>query len=528
MARNNRGTPRYDPIALAQQQPSEQDLLVPVSCFDFKGMDATAPLNLMQPGVARLVRDLNFRDGAYLTRDGTSVIGSAAASDLVYALDVTLQDGTSYTLRVRVDGVDYLVGSGWVAATGDVFNATQGSPFPFTGWGDTLIIAGTGKARTVSFDPVVLTEIPESPDNIIHLTTFGSRVIASLSDGKVQWTIKDDSTDWTGLGSGFEDLRSAPGGRPDAQAAVIPVTDEVAYCIRTNSIWQMSLTGNFDAPFNFSRLFSHIGTSYPQTAVAIPQGVIFLADAQIWLVTPQGYREIGEPIKSYINASAVTLGKATATYDVLFKEYKLAIGDKVFRFNLTGGFWTQDSYKFPIRSIAYTLFANSLTIDQLEGTIDSLVGTIDQLGVNRKDPGTIYAMDNSYRYVVRDDPTRNDEDSRDVDNSGDAVSGGFRLETGDIFIRDDGKRKDVVELVLAYESSEDVTLTFEYTYDGKTWAFMTQKVAPATTRPGYLKVSRYADRPFFQFAVSAAAAPTVRLISLNAMIREGARIVDAN
>lgn len=515
-------------MALAQYQPSEQDLLVPVSCFDFKGMDATSPLNLMQPGVARLIRNLSFRDGVYQARDGSSIIGLKAISDLVYALDVTLQNGTSYTLRFRTDGVDYIVGNNWVPIAGDPFAAGQASQFSFTGWGDTLIVAGTGKPTAISFDPAAITEIADAPGGIIHLATFGGRVIASLANGRIQWSVKNSSTDWSGLGSGFEDLRSAPGGKPDGQTAIVPITDEIAYCIRTNSIWQMSQTGNFDAPFNFSRLAPHIGSSYPQSAVAVPGGVIFLSDVQVWMVTPQGFREIGQPIKSFLNVSATTLAKATATYDVLFGEYKLAIGSKVFRYNVAGGFWTQNSFEFPIRSISYTLYANSLTIDQLEGTIDNLVGTIDQLGVNRKDPGTIYAMDNSYRYVVRDDPQRNNEADRDVDSSGSVVPGGFRLETGDIFVNSNQKRKDVVELILSYESDAPVTLTFEYTYDGKTWAFMTQKVAPATTRPSYLKISRYADRPFFQFAVSTAATPNVKLIGFAAMVREGARIVDAN
>lgn len=535
MARGNRANPRYD---TSMYQPTEGEILKPVPLFDLSGMDRETPLAFMPPGKCRLVRNLQIRYGAYRTRDGTDTIGTLSTSQLLYATDVVLSDGTSYLVRWRVDGVDVYADGAWHACSGDSWSGENTASFAITGWADTVIfVAGDGQklfelAFTAGFP---LTELTDSPTDVIHLTTFSGRIVAS-SRTQILWSVKNDNTDWNGLGSGFEDLLSAPGGKPDQQTAVIPITDEAAYCVRSNSVWQMGLTGDFDSPFSFSRVFTYVGSKYPSTVVAIPRGVMFLGDGQIWQVTPDGFQDIAPPIVSYLDTDAGFLRTACAAYDVKFDEYRLSLpsdasitAHKILRYARKNQAWTEDVYPFPVRALAYTQFARGLSIDELTGSIDSLVGQIDDLGVGVRGPGCVYAMANDARWVVRDDFLRNNDATRDVNFSGARVASGFRLETGDAPGTDPIFRKDVTQLILWHEAESTATLDFDYSYDGGTvWALMSQKGIVATTRSRPVAIDRYADREFFQFAVSCEATPTVKLINFLAMGREGARIVDAS
>jgi len=537
MARHSRTNPRWD---TSQYAPTEDVIPRPVVIGGFRGMNTTSPLVSMSPDQLRLVRNLGIRYDAYATRDGTDVIGTISPTELLYATDVFTTDGEYHLCRWRVDGVDVFIDGVWTAAVGDAWTGERFAPFALTGWGDLLLFtAGDGqKVFQLEFLPVpTLTELTDSPVGVLHLTTFNGRVIASVDDGTIAWSVKNDHTDWTGLGSGFEDLRSAPGGKIDQQTAVVPITDETAYCIRTNSVWQMGNTGDFDAPFAFTRLFTYVGSRWPATVVQIPRGVICLGDAgQVWQIEGGQFIDIAEPIHDVVNTMMQAQKRlASAAYDLKFDEYRLIRPDensltaqKILRYSLSKKAWTEDVYPFPIRSISYTQFAKKLTIDELPGSIDSLLGSIDDLGVGVRNPGAVYAMARDSRWVVRDDSLKNNDANRDVNFAGARAASGFRVESGDIKVGDPIKRQEFVELLCWYEADTDVLLTFDYSYDGGViWDIASEVLAPATDgRPRAVKVYRTADREHLQFAVSTEATPNVKLISFQAMLREAARTVD--
>jgi hypothetical protein len=367
-----------------------------------------------------------------------------------------------------------------------------------------------------------LLELVESPIDVIHLATFNGRIMASLVGTTVQWSVKFDHTDWDGLGSGYEDLLSAPGGRPDKQTAIIPISDEAAYCVRSNSIWQLGNTGDFDAPFSFSQVFSGIGTKLPATVARITRGFIAVGDnGQVWKVTPEGYEDISPAVSSDFKVPVADLKLMSAAYDIKFDEYRVVVpGDsdttaqKVMRYSIPNKAWTEDVYPFPIRSISYSMV---LTLDDTD------------LGEGIRYPGFIYAMRDDGKWVVRDDPASNNLLLKDVNFAGARAASGFRLESGDIKITDPIRRIEFSELIAWYESEEEITLNFDYSYDGGvTWNLASQLDVPATAgRPRAVKITRTADRPYLQLSVNAEAVPAMRLISFQAMIREGARTVDA-
>ena len=513
---------RPEPRAFQTYELKPEDVLTAAPSLNLKGHDLVSPLSNMSPDYARLMRNLCIRYGAYQTRSATNVIGAIASSQLVYALDAELTNGTFKLTRFRDNGVDVYDGALWNAAAGAAFAADDAKPFAITGWGDTLVFSGgIGKAYSLAYGPDTITELTSSPTGIIHLTTFGTRVVASVNDNSIYWTVRGDSTDWSGLGSGFEDLKSAPGGHNDVQTAVIPITDEVAYVVRSDSIWQMNLTGDFDAPFSFSRLYTHVGSKYPQSCVAIPRGLICMGDRQIWMITPEGFRDIGAPIVKRLIDGVDWLTVSSATYDVLNGEYRLGLwiprnggglDQYILRYNIANGAWTEDTYPFVIRSMAYTLFNSDVSSTDV------------------RKPGTIYAMaDTGTKFVARDDESRDNNPLRDVDGTGASVAGGFRVETGDIRLADDMKQKEIVEIVLTYEASASVIINIDYSYDGGTsWYSYSSTTLPPASRPTPVSFRKTLQRDFFQLAIYTAAMPSMKLERLDVMTREAGRIVDAH
>lgn len=541
MARGNRSPTRF---RLRDFQPADGSVAQSVAIGGFGGMDVMTPLPAIQRDRFRLLRNVALRYNTYQTREGTSVIGAIAASELVYAVDVLLPNGSFYIVRFMTTGVNVFANGAWAATTGAAFTANRASPFAITGWNDRILFtAGIGKIFELVFSPsFAITELADAPTNVIHLSTFNGRVVASIVDtvgSRVAWSIKDDHTDWTGLGSGFEDLLSAPGGRPDQQTAVVPITDEIAFCIRSSSIWQIGNTGDFDSPFSFTQLYAHVGSKLPQTVAATERGVICVGDAaQVWDISPDGGAvDVAAPVSDEFKISFGAQRGMSATFDVKFHEYRVVIptensltAQKVMRYSRSNKAWTQDIYPFPIKSIAYTQFTKKTSIDELIGPIDSLIGQINDLGVSVRNPGCLYTMTNDSRWVVRDDGSRSSEALRDVSFGGAPIASGFRVESGDVYVSDPLRRQEFIELICWYEADAAVVLSFDYSYDGGvTWNLASQLTAPATGgRAQPVSVNRVADRPHMQFAVSAEQTPNLRIVSLQAMMREGARIVDAS
>lgn len=537
MARPLRPFMRFDTSTF---QPTEDMLLQPIPIGGFRGEDKTSPLPSMVQGTMRLVRDMNLRYGAYRSRDGTSAIGAVSGSNLLYACNVHLVDGSTYTVRFRTDGVDVLQAGVWIAATGDAFSGLEAWPFAITGWNDRILFtAGVGRMYELTFSPAfVVNQIDESPAGIIHLATFNGRVVASLFGTTVQWTVKFDHTDWSGQGSGFEDLQSAAGGQPDQQTAVIPISDLLAYCVRTESIWQMGDTGDPDAPFSFNRAYTHVGSRLPMTVMPTQRGIVCVGSSgQVWNIAPEGVEDIAPLVVNDFTFSDPRLEDLmAASYDIRFDEYRVAIpsasasSSKVMRYSFVNKAWTEDVYPFPIKSISYIRTITGMSTDELIGTDDSLVGTTDALGNPVKSEGVCYSMRGATsRFVVKDDPTLTNDPLKDVNFDGTRIAAGFRSESGDIKITDPIKRQEFAEILCWYESDIAITLNFEYSQDGgTTWNAIGSVIAPATNgRPEPISIQQTFDLPHVQFSVWTAVAPNARIISYHAMMREGARITDA-
>lgn len=533
MARKLRPNARFDTSGF---QPTEDLIFKPVAIGGFKGQNKKSSRSAMDPAELQLVQNLCVRYGAYESRDGTEGVGTISPSDLLYAADVHLQNGSAYLVRWRTDGVDVFSAGAWVPATG-AFAGSKAWPFAITGWNDRILFtAGIGRIYELTFSPgFAVREIPDSPGRAIHLATFNGRVMASIYGTRVQWSVKLDHTDWSGAGSGFEDLQSAAGGKPDQQTAIVPVSDELAYCVRTGSVWSVGNTGDPDAPFSFTRNWTHIGSRYPQTVVSNERGFVAVADdGQVWVVTPEGVNEIGANISDDIDLDIPLMEQMSAAYDAKFGEYRLTIpssatdSGKVLRYSFLNQGWYEDIYPFPIKSIAYTFIVTGMSTDELVGTTDNLVGATDDLGVPQKNKGFMYTMRDAARWVVRDSAALTNDPLKDIKWDGTRTASGFRMESGDVRATDVTKRCEIGQLILMYEADVPVDLTFEMTENDLDWDLVSAATAPATTRTQPMSVDRNFERDHVQLAISTDVAPRVRIIAFQALVRDGARIVDAH
>jgi len=517
MARMSRTQYRGTP---PNYQPPEQMISLPLDVIGLDGMDRDSMLNEMPLSLCRLVRNMAVRKGSYEVRDGTSVVGTQASADLLAVYDIELTDGTVKRIRWKTNGVERYAAGVWIACGGTAWSGLDqlGIPFAITGWGDTVLFTcGVGKVFELNLTTNNLAELTDSPEDVIHLTTFGSRVVATTREG-IYWTISKDSTDWTGLGSGFEDLKSAPGGVSDLPTAVIPITDELAGHIRSGSIWQMTLTGDFDAPFAFSKLPHKAGSLYPQSCVGTGSSIMCVGDdGAVWLITLQEAIDVGQRVRSIIQEAqyANIFHPGVASWNPRYKEYLLVATSeatqRVLRYRTEGGQWTEDTFDFPIRNLSYSLFK------------DSAVGGIYK-------PGMLYAMGDTWGYVVRDDPSRNNELYRDVNNLGIAVVGTFRIETGHIRRTDDGLIKDIYEMILWYKTEWTAVLKFLYSVDeGATWTnFFDISIASDTPVQQLSLTIPPLSRPYIQLAISCNATCKLRINKFQAWMIESGRSVDAS
>lgn len=521
-------------------KPTPKTFLVPP-----KGMDTASRLNMLGPDTCRLVQNLTIVDGSYKTRDATSIVGDTAGSPVIYAGEFLLSTGDSYMVRWTETRVEFLEAGVWVPCNGVPVAGSSLYGLALTGWNDTIVFSTQiGKLYVLTFLPTpTITELVNAPTGVYHLTTFANRIIATTKDG-LYWCISRDNTRWDPNdplfpGAGFEPLLSSPGGRVDGRTGVIPVTDEIAYVVRTSSIWQMSQTGNPDAPFAFSQIYNDVGGLYPMAICGIRRGMALLTQDDVVIVSPdQGVHPIGGKIRrSILGLSRVYLRNACMIYNPRENELRLSIPDegsqasmKVYRYSIGNDAWTVDTYQFPIRSLSFTRYAQStMTVDQLLGTVDSLLGSVDDLGVTDRTVGAVYAMEGDSKRVARDDESRNNAALRDVDGAGLTIAAGWRYETGYAYAGGSIKKTHIVEIMVEYEAGGPATILFEESTDGGlTWStFDSVPVVSTGGRAQILSVRKSIYREHVQLAVSTAATADMRVIAMHVFSAEGARIEDA-
>lgn len=300
-----------------------------------EGMFDNVPLNRFN--VNQAISIYNYRVGnkkRLLHRYGTDKVGATATAAPIIGLYIFLKsDGTEVPIRFFATGLEIFNGTTWTAATGTALTGTNTSHIVATAWGTDHLLFTNGVDVIVDLNVAAGTfaRIAAAPV-CLGLTTFGNRVVASyiLSGGtfpyRIQWSIKNDNTDWSSAGSGFEDLLASPGSATDQQVGVYPINDTFALVVRSTSVWGMSLTGFVDAPFSFGRLFANLGCPARYSVVTVPGGIIFVGNDNVYFVSQTSFIHLGDAVRNgVLFANSQLIPSIIGLYDPRWGEYNMLV-----------------------------------------------------------------------------------------------------------------------------------------------------------------------------------------------------------
>lgn len=521
------------------QKAPEQQVQVQSFWEQPQGLDLASATNRVGKAFATVAKNVVLNRGYLTSRPGTNTYAASTAGSTGTQMQVVnfiRSTGESYVVRFDTDYLYKWTGIAWVKVTGaGPFTGTTTDYWTFTAWNDTLIVSngvdGTYTVDVVAGTMAIIAAAPAAK----QLTTWAGRLIASYTvesglgyGNRVKWSVKNSSTDWTGFGSGYEDMLSTPGGEVDMLMGVYPVTEEAAFVVRSNSIWQISQTGQSDLPFRFTRVYNQLGCRAAHSVQSTPEGIVFYGTDNIYEVTLSGIQAIGTAIRSEL-LNIIDPTKCWGLYNPLTRQYHLGVGetsnisldvDWVYSFVDKG--WTRYEFPFSFRTFGYTRYTVSGSIDSLTGTIDALVGIIDLLGQVENGEGMFIVGATAGKYILLLDTTR----TQDVDLDGVGVDSPIALATGVIPVVSTLERTKLVQVELEYTATVDQTLTFKFSDDGGTTftTFGGSKTITATTKPKVLRVAGVAERDSLMTELTSSTLGGLTVIAYHNHVVQGSRI----
>lgn len=442
-----------------------------------KGIDRYSVSARTDTDSAFKIRNLVFDSGNLVSRLGTDMMGGNAASTVMQVLDFVRKGQKKVTIRFCLRHLEiFEYGSGTWRSFPVPLTGSERDFFAYTGWANKLLFSnGVDGLWEFDFTSMVAKIIPGAP-SAKHLTTFGNRVVATstVESGqdyplRVRWSVKNNYLDWIGQGSGYEDNYGSPTGVVDEAMAVVPYSDEQAWLVRSQSVSQMSVSGNVLAPFRFSQVLAWVGTPYRNSIVKAPLGVIFASRDDVHLITNSGHQQIGTKVMDDITDEVESLNGCYGAFDYGRQEYRLAIGAFVWRYRLLEHGWTADEYPFEIRALGRQIQGVAgIPIDNLPATIDELSGLFPPGAIN----DLVYdrSFDDAMMFVPdsTDVTLRETDEPRDVIPGGEETDSEMVLDTG-VLNLDALKASEFHGLHMEYESEMDQELLFDWTQNDGTF-----------------------------------------------------------
>jgi hypothetical protein len=350
-------------------------------------------------------------------------------------------------------------------------------------------------------------------------------VVASAIPGlefRTQWSVKNNSHDWDGEGSGFEDLLSTPGGQIDQVMGVWPVSDSISMMVRSGSIWQVTQTGDPEAPFRFERLFDNIGSRSRHSVDVVPGGIVLLATDDVYFISDRQIQPIGQMIKDTLFNEITDLSTVRGVFRPKTADYWLAIGDVVYRYSFVDKGWSRSKYPFNIRWMDESVFHYSgKTWAEATGTwADQTESWADAHGT-AQEPAFYFATDEALGTVIKEDP---DSTSDGYTQTGKSAQG-LEIRTGVLLASSPLDKTEIIEAQLEYEDGEARTLTFQYSEDlGATWTTYSSAATVVTTRQEIMRVMKTLSRKSLMLRITAAGLGSMVLISFTPFLVQEARV----
>lgn len=550
------------------QPPMEGQIPEPAQFWNPpKGLDALTPIARLSPGFCSVAKNLRIRDGWYQAKPGSAKLGSSGTN--IHSLAFVSAAGYEWYVRWTITGPSYWDGSDWIAFAGSSsINMNIDSMISVAVWGEKLMFTDgeTGiyeiNFGTLSYSLLTSAYIPR------QIATFAGRVILSytyetpggLFATRIRWSVKNDNTDYTGVGSGFDDLLSGPGAVADSQLGVYPISDTDALIVRSGSIWLMTQTGYVDAPFEFRMIYPTIRCDSPWAVTPIPNGLVILGRDDVYLIT-LGSTEpvpIGAPVRPLVFVNTNAFRRASMAWDSQQQEVVLFVPkltpngkSNVWRYSVPDKRWTQDEYQFNLKSLSAISYREGTAINSLTGSIDSLTGPIDELGFAGVTRGLLLTMRGASGFIVKE----SDANLSESDSAGNSADIPVSITTGQAIVSSTLDTVQVIEIQFEYETStpgnlyeeielldetgahvldesgndilieNTVSVTIEYsTNGGATWLIYSTITLPQTLIPLVAKVTKTVFARRIQFRFSVTSATGFKLRSLTAFIQKGGRI----
>lgn len=202
--------------------------------------------------------------------------------------------------------------------TGAGVTFTTATKLSFVTWGDTVLICD-GATGLIIVDVTANTYTISGTAPIGRfISVIGNRVVITgiaNQPARVQWSVKNDSTDWTGLGSGFEDLRVLSSGAPENLGPTKPYDETFSFLFGEVGVYGITETSYFDAPFRFSLLEGFEGTLSPWSVARVPEGICYVGHTNVWLINRQQSQPIDTPILDHIKDMAVNQSRISGAYN---------------------------------------------------------------------------------------------------------------------------------------------------------------------------------------------------------------------
>lgn len=352
-----------------------------------------------------VVRNMRIREEDLRRRPGTALFGgSLPNAEPVLGIVMFINEaGDVWLIRITQNAFHVANASvaGWTEY--EIINAEDGvGSFPksarlsYAQFFESLYIAdGVNRIWEVNFGQQKVRELKDAP-RTQFIMTFAERIVAAninqffggVRPSGVAWPVNADPRDWTGLGSGNEDLAMHDVG--DAIAGLVSLEND-ALIIRRNSIWVMSRQP-FEAPvFRFRQLMHGIGCDLPYSITRVPGGVIWAdqRSREVYLFSlSEGPQRLASPVNEELFEDLKNLSFAQGVWDPFEREYHLALafdtdGDELTRtwvLDLERRAWIFDDSPTISTLGVVSLPGEGVAIDDLVGTIDAQVVEIDEYG----------------------------------------------------------------------------------------------------------------------------------------------------
>lgn len=353
----------------------------------------------------RVVVNARTRDDWVGRRPGTAEFGGTKPDSNKVLASITFVSEALDVYICRITASSFYVlnaaGDGWTqyTVTDDEDNPATfpaDARFSVAQYFDNLYLAdGVNRIWEVNFGYKTVKQIPGSP-RPHFICNFAERIIAGhirkFAGGprpsRIEWPVNGSVTDWTGEGSGGNDLALEDVG--DSISGLVALED-LGLVVRRTSVWGITRQPFNQPIFRFSKLLTGLGCDLPYTIARIPQGAIWAdqrtRDIYIFSAS-QGIQSILKGTNTVIFDDLSRLQFAEGRYDPFEREYHLGVAynaddnliTRTWVISLKNGSISYDDGPEISTLGIVSVPPAGIAIDDLTGTIDAQTGTIDEYG----------------------------------------------------------------------------------------------------------------------------------------------------